>query len=217
MLTLGHLTTSRLSSACFIWLQAAAILDAYRNPGRYVVKPQREGGGNNLFGGAVHAALAHAAAEITSKDSAAAALAPGAGAAAAPVAAGAADASSSAGAVDAATSAAPAADPGVPSDGSSAGYAGTAGGMTNEELAAHILMERVFPPSAPARLCRLGTVTRVSAVSELGIYGVFLGDGLVPPMLNAFAGHLLRTKADGTDEGGVAAGFAVLDSPFLTD
>lgn len=89
--------------------------------------------------------------------------------------------------------------------------------MGHEELAAHILMERVFPPSAPARLCRLGAVMRVSAVSELGIYGVYLGDGAAPPLVNAFAGHLLRTKADGTDEGGVAAGFAVLDSPFLTD
>lgn len=30
------------------------------------------------------------------------------------------------------------------------------------------------------------------------------------------AGHLLRTKAATSDEGGVAAGFAVLDSPYLT-
>lgn len=32
---------------------------------------------------------------------------------------------------------------------------------------------------------------------------------------NTPAGHLLRTKASGVDEGGVAAGFAVLDSPLL--
>ena len=35
--------------------------------------------------------------------------------------------------------------------------------------------------------------------------------------LNAMAGHLLRTKFEGVDEGGVATGFAVLDSPFLVD
>ena len=35
------------------------------------------------------------------------------------------------------------------------------------------------------------------------------------PLINAVAGHLLRTKVEGVAEGGVAAGFAVLDSPLL--
>jgi hypothetical protein len=35
-------------------------------------------------------------------------------------------------------------------------------------------------------------------------------------VLNKEAGHLLRTKVSNSDEGGVAAGFAVLDSPYLT-
>jgi hypothetical protein len=30
------------------------------------------------------------------------------------------------------------------------------------------------------------------------------------------AGHLVRTKAQGVDEGGVAAGYAVISSPYLT-
>lgn len=34
-------------------------------------------------------------------------------------------------------------------------------------------------------------------------------------MLNQEAGYLLRTKSSDSDEGGVAAGFAVLDSPIL--
>jgi hypothetical protein len=34
-------------------------------------------------------------------------------------------------------------------------------------------------------------------------------------ILNERAGHLLRTKGHGTNEGGVAAGFAVIDSPLL--
>jgi len=33
--------------------------------------------------------------------------------------------------------------------------------------------------------------------------------------MNKHGGHLLRTKAASSDEGGVAAGYAVLDSPLL--
>lgn len=35
-------------------------------------------------------------------------------------------------------------------------------------------------------------------------------------LLSRAAGHLVRTKAAESDEGGVAAGYAVLDSPYLT-
>ena len=34
--------------------------------------------------------------------------------------------------------------------------------------------------------------------------------------LNNYCGYLLRTKLTGVDEGGVASGYAVLDSPLLT-
>jgi glutathione synthase len=78
-------------------------------------------------------------------------------------------------------------------------------------------MERVFPAPTPTWFVRAGRgVAALPAVSELGVYSVWLADG-GPPLLNRAAGHLLRTKVDGTDEGGVAAGFAVLDSPLLTD
>jgi len=33
--------------------------------------------------------------------------------------------------------------------------------------------------------------------------------------MNEHGGSLLRTKAASSDEGGVAAGYAVLDSPYL--
>jgi glutathione synthase len=39
-----------------------------------------------------------------------------------------------------------------------------------------------------------------------------VGDAVV---MNEVGGHLLRTKAATSDEGGVAAGYAVLDSPLL--
>ena len=65
-------------------------------------------------------------------------------------------------------------------------------------------------------LLRNGEILEVDTLSELGIYGTFVrqGDNVI---LNEEAGHLIRTKAATSDEGGVAAGFAVLDSPYLTD
>jgi len=57
-------------------------------------------------------------------------------------------------------------------------------------------------------------VSCVDATCELGVFGLYLG-GSGDVLVNKAAGHLLRTKATGTDEGGVAAGFAVLSSPLL--
>jgi len=36
-------------------------------------------------------------------------------------------------------------------------------------------------------------------------------------VINEQSGYLMRTKVSSSDEGGVAAGFAVLDSLYLTD
>lgn len=44
---------------------------------------------------------------------------------------------------------------------------------------------------------------------------LFHGSDGEKEILNKRAGHLLRTKGHGTNEGGVAAGFAVIDSPLL--
>lgn len=77
-------------------------------------------------------------------------------------------------------------------------------------------MQRIFPPLHRAPMLRNGEVREVDAVSELGIYSVFLEkDGQV--LIDEGVGHLLRTKAAESDEGGVAAGFAVLDSPLLVE
>lgn len=35
-------------------------------------------------------------------------------------------------------------------------------------------------------------------------------------IINKPAGHLLRTKTASSNEGGVAAGYGVIDSPYLT-
>jgi hypothetical protein len=52
-------------------------------------------------------------------------------------------------------------------------------------------------------------------VCELGIFGVYLRDGSGQPLINKYGGYLLRVKPTLADEGGVAAGYAVLSSPFL--
>ena len=122
-----------------------AVARARQEPGGFVIKPQREGGGSNLFGAAIAAALG--------------------------------------------------------------------GGMAPQELAGHILMERLHPPVVEACMVRGGVAAVAGASCELGVYGVYLGaGGAAEPLVNECAGTLLRTKLATSDEGGVAAGFAVIDS-----
>ena len=63
-------------------------------------------------------------------------------------------------------------------------------------------------------MVRRGELLEVPSISELGVYGTLVRRGTAV-LLNEEAGHLVRTKAATSDEGGVAAGFAVLDSPVL--
>lgn len=127
---------------------AKATADAVAHPDRYVLKPQREGGGNNLYG-----------AELKSK-------------------------------LD-------------------------AGGATDEELRSFVLMQRIFPKAQPAVMVNRGRCVAGDSISELGVYGTFLGGGEGKELLNEYAGYLVRTKLEGVDEGGVATGYAVLSSPIV--
>lgn len=77
-----------------------------------------------------------------------------------------------------------------------------------------LLQERIRPPTAPVPLMRDGELDGGPCTCELGIYGVILSDGR-RVLLNKGAGHLLRVKLDGVNEGGVCAGYAVLSSPLL--
>jgi len=85
-----------------------------------------------------------------------------------------------------------------------------------DALAAYILMQRIFPKASLAYLVRGGICHEGLVISELGIYGAYLRnkDKVV---INEQSGYLMRTKVSSSDEGGVAAGFAVLDSLYLTD
>mmetsp|Transcript_16942 Transcript_16942/g.51038 ORF Transcript_16942/g.51038 Transcript_16942/m.51038 type:complete len:272 (+) Transcript_16942:807-1622(+) len=123
----------------------AAVRDALAAPAGYVLKPQREGGGNNLFDEELAEALRT---------------------------------------------------------------------MGEEERSGYILMERIRPPTAPAVLMKGGQLVAGECAAELGVYGVFLGDGQ-RTVLNRAAGHLLRVKQASVNEGGVVAGFAALSSPLL--
>jgi glutathione synthase len=131
---------------------ATAVAQGLADPEGFVLKPQREGGGNNLYGEELTAAL-------QTFD--------------------------------------PAAAPGAPGD-----------------LSAYILMQRILPPLTHTLCLRAGQVAALETVSELGVYTGYLRIG-EQVVMNRGAGHLLRTKAATSDEGGVAAGFAVLDSPHL--
>ena len=139
-----------LVRACFAGLWALegdgaeeAIALALAEPSAYVLKPQREGGGNNLYGDEMVARLRQRAG-----------------------------------------------------------------------LGAFILMQRIRPPLNRALFMRAGVAAPADALGELGIYSVYLSArGKV--LQNEPVGHLLRTKTADSNEGGVAAGFAVLDSPIL--
>ncbi|PVV00654.1 hypothetical protein BB560_004960 [Smittium megazygosporum] len=88
--------------------------------------------------------------------------------------------------------------------------------MDTEERKAYILMELINSPISSSLFLRNGAIEKVNSISELGVYGVLLADG-EKILYNQTGGHLLRSKSQGTNEGGVASGFAVLDSPCLID
>ena len=87
--------------------------------------------------------------------------------------------------------------------------------MSAAERASFILMERIVPSTAPMPMMREGELDGGECTCELGVYGCHLADGSGAALLDEAAGHLLRVKLHGVDEGGVCAGFAVLSSPVL--
>uniref|UniRef100_A0A453HWM8 Glutathione synthetase n=2 Tax=Aegilops tauschii subsp. strangulata TaxID=200361 RepID=A0A453HWM8_AEGTS len=77
-------------------------------------------------------------------------------------------------------------------------------------------MQRIFPRASFTQLVQGGVCSEDLSISELGIFGSYLRnkDKVV---INSQCGYLMRTKVSSSNEGGVAAGFAVLDSILLTD
>uniref|UniRef100_T1P883 Glutathione synthetase n=1 Tax=Musca domestica TaxID=7370 RepID=T1P883_MUSDO len=91
--------------------------------------------------------------------------------------------------------------------------------MSRVERSAWILMDLIKPPISKGYMVRPGGTMPpplVEVVSELGIFGVVIGD-VDNIICNYQAGHMLRTKVATANEGGVAAGLGALDSPYLVD
>ncbi|CBQ69912.1 related to glutathione synthase [Sporisorium reilianum SRZ2] len=91
---------------------------------------------------------------------------------------------------------------------------------------AYILMSLIKPPAGLGNLLvkaatahtKAGAVLANDTVSELGVYGAVLfenGREGVKVHHHQSGGYLLRTKGRESDEGGVAVGFSVIDSPLL--
>jgi len=124
---------------------SAIVEEAKANPHKFVLKPQREGGGNNLYHEEIVAEL-----QLLKKG----------------------------------------------------------------DVSQFILMDRIVPPSVPNYLVRGNKVIKSDTVSELGIFAILITDG-DKIVENKSIGYLLRSKSATVEDGGVAAGIAVLDSPIL--
>ena len=87
---------------------------------------------------------------------------------------------------------------------------------SSDELQAYILMKKINSIPIRTALIRSSEITLSEVISELGIYSTYLSNtDRTDIVVDEFAGHLLRTKTVDSNEGGVAAGFAVIDSPVL--
>jgi len=89
-----------------------------------------------------------------------------------------------------------------------------------KENEAWIAMELIVPPQGTSNyLVRAegGGAFRTEVASELGIFGWALFGGPNSDVKQKEIGWLVRTKGKDSNEGGVAAGFSVLDSLLLVD
>lgn len=85
----------------------------------------------------------------------------------------------------------------------------------SKERSGWILMEKIIPPVQSNYLIRATSeVKPADIVSELGVFGVIIGDEN-SILVNKQVGHMLRSKASTANEGGVAGGAGALDSPYL--
>ncbi|KAI1928281.1 Glutathione synthetase [Ophidiomyces ophidiicola] len=92
--------------------------------------------------------------------------------------------------------------------------------MPESDWKGWILMELIQPPTAAKNVALRsdGEVLTGNVIGELGVFGTVLWNNDTGNVLrNEQGGWLMRTKAQDSDEGGVAAGFSSLDSVLLFD
>jgi len=83
------------------------------------------------------------------------------------------------------------------------------------ERSNYIIMDRIVAPVTPTYfLLKSGELVLKDAISEVGTYGIFIGDNR-KTFINDYAGVLVRTKSSSDVDGGVVSGIAVLDSLYL--
>ena len=93
-------------------------------------------------------------------------------------------------------------------------------------LSTYLIMERINPPMIPALMLRNGEVSKHSTLSEFGFFSAVFtrntsdrggesASDARESLQNKVIGTLMRTKASHHNEGGVNAGFSVIDSPFV--
>mmetsp|Transcript_40554 Transcript_40554/g.87497 ORF Transcript_40554/g.87497 Transcript_40554/m.87497 type:complete len:737 (+) Transcript_40554:3-2213(+) len=86
--------------------------------------------------------------------------------------------------------------------------------IAGEGLAQYVLMSKISADPMSSWLFRGATATRAQTSSELGIFTSHLMRG-DEEVLSSVGGAMFRTKAADLDEGGVCAGFGVIDTPFV--
>uniref|UniRef100_A0A183C5V6 Glutathione synthetase n=1 Tax=Globodera pallida TaxID=36090 RepID=A0A183C5V6_GLOPA len=81
----------------------------------------------------------------------------------------------------------------------------------------YVLMQKLRPMPIKNIMIHPFTASKIDTmVSELGVYGVLLGNMLTKEVKhNVQQGHLLKTKLETANEGGISTGTAVHDSPIL--
>lgn len=83
-----------------------------------------------------------------------------------------------------------------------------------KEMKDYILMKLIHCKESECWAVRKGELKIMEAVSEVGMFGAIIARGN-EVLVNEYAGYLVRTKSKESNEGGIAAGFAVLDSASL--
>jgi glutathione synthase len=90
--------------------------------------------------------------------------------------------------------------------------------MNRSELSSLILMKRIFPKEFSAYHIKEGMNILYSSLSEIGYFSSVLFDMNSERILRSEnIGILIRTKVADSFEGGVSAGFAVMNSPIIYD
>ena len=87
--------------------------------------------------------------------------------------------------------------------------------MSSEERSDYILMERIEPETHSTILFRDSNFVNTACIAELGVYCLVLADVDGKEIVNQNGGWLLRSKPADVEDGGVAAGRAFLDSPYI--